>query len=65
MDKVRCLRNSFPALDIQVDGGLNEETTKIAAKAGANIIVAGSAIFKNENPKDVIASMRASVQAAL
>lgn len=32
MDKVRILRKNAPDLIIQVDGGLNEETTKIAAE---------------------------------
>ena len=33
------------AVDIQVDGGINEETLPAVLKAGANIIVAGSAVF--------------------
>lgn len=45
LSKVEQLRSRFPALDIQVDGGVNAETAKLAAKAGANVIVAGSAVF--------------------
>lgn len=36
------------ALDIQVDGGINNETIKIAKNAGANIFVLGTAFFKSE-----------------
>ena len=33
------------ALDIQVDGGINRETIRTVLDAGANVIVAGSAVF--------------------
>eukprot|EP01128_Nolandella_sp_AFSM9_P010467 TRINITY_DN723_c0_g1_i2.p1 TRINITY_DN723_c0_g1~~TRINITY_DN723_c0_g1_i2.p1 ORF type:complete len:152 (-),score=42.41 TRINITY_DN723_c0_g1_i2:94-549(-) len=65
MNKVKALRSAFPSLDIQVDGGLGETTTTIAAAAGANVIVAGSAIFKSKQPENTIASMRKSVTEAL
>ena len=35
-------------IDIQVDGGINDETIKIADKAGANVFVLGTAFFKSE-----------------
>ncbi len=41
-------------VDIQVDGGINEHTAKLAAKAGANIMVAGSYLFKAENMGDAV-----------
>lgn len=65
MPKVAALRSKYPSLDIQVDGGLSPSTIDQAAAAGANVIVAGSAIFKAESPKDCIATLRASVDAAL
>ena len=37
-------------LDIQIDGGINKETIIKAAAAGANILVAGSAVFGNPDP---------------
>ena len=37
-----------------VDGGINPETVKIAGRAGANVMVAGSAVFNSENPKETI-----------
>ena len=46
MPKVLALRNEHPDLDIQVDGGLGPTTIDAAAAAGANLIVAGSSVFK-------------------
>ena len=45
-------------LDIQVDGGISESNTATVTAAGANIIVAGSAIFKSKKPRSVIEAMR-------
>ncbi|KAK9723365.1 RIBULOSE-phosphate 3-epimerase [Basidiobolus ranarum] len=61
MPKVRELRQRYPELDIQVDGGLALDTIDQAAKAGANVIVAGTAIFKSASPKDTIALLRKAV----
>ncbi|MBQ8435720.1 MAG: ribulose-phosphate 3-epimerase, partial [Oscillospiraceae bacterium] len=47
-------------VDIQVDGGINAETAQLAAKAGANILVAGSYIFKSENMKDSVRVLSAA-----
>ncbi len=45
-------------LDIQVDGGISLETAPIAIKAGANVLVAGSAVFGAENPAEMIERLR-------
>jgi len=58
MDKVKEIRNIKPKLDIEVDGGINDKTSKIAVKAGANILVAGSYIFKAPNRKNAINSLK-------
>lgn len=63
MPKIEALRNINPHIDIEVDGGVNAETVKIAAKAGANVFVAGSAVFKSENPAQTIARLRANAAA--
>ena len=53
MDKIRLLRSLAdqinPNLDIQVDGGINYVTARVAIDAGANVLVAGSFIFDQEN----------------
>ncbi|WP_221564181.1 ribulose-phosphate 3-epimerase [Alkalihalobacillus sp. TS-13] len=45
-------------IDIEVDGGVNPETAKLCREYGANVLVAGSAIYKKENRKDAIESIR-------
>lgn len=45
-------------LDIEVDGGLKPENIHLATEAGANVIVAGSAVFGSKKPRKVIDSMR-------
>ncbi|XP_027117406.2 ribulose-phosphate 3-epimerase, cytoplasmic isoform-like [Coffea arabica] len=64
MDKVRALRQKYPSLDIEVDGGLGPSTIDIAASAGANCIVAGSSVFGASEPAQVISLMRKSVEEA-
>ena len=62
LDKVREIRKYADEngikLDIEVDGGINEENVRLAIDAGANIIVAGSSIFKSKMPSKVIRRMR-------
>ncbi len=59
LEKVRKLREKITELglnvDIQVDGGINSETAALVKKAGANILVSGSWLFKSE---DMAASVR-------
>ena len=43
----------MPEMQIQVDGGLDLVTVEAAATAGANMIVAGSSIFKEGNPQEI------------
>jgi transketolase len=43
--KVHAIRAKFPKLEIEVDGGINPETSERASEAGANILAAASAIF--------------------
>ena len=58
IEKIKELRKLRPELDIEVDGGINLETAKLVKKAGANILVAGTAVFKAENKKEVIEELR-------
>jgi len=54
LPKARYLRDNYPNLDIQVDGGLNDITSKLAVEAGANIIVAGSYLFGQKDYKKAV-----------
>lgn len=46
------------AVDIQVDGGINDKTAKLVTAAGANILVAGSYVYGAEDVEQAIASLR-------
>lgn len=60
IDKVRTLRHErkYSKL-IQVDGGVDEGNVEELKEAGADVIVAGSSIFRSTDPKSVIAKLRA------
>lgn len=62
MPKVQALRKRYPELNVEVDGGLSEKTVDVAADAGANVIVAGSAVFGAQDPAHVIAKLREAVE---
>lgn len=44
--------------DIQVDGGINEKTLAVAARAGANVFVSGNAIFSSDNAEETIRNFK-------
>lgn len=58
LDKIKWIRERAPSLDIAVDGGINDETGKKCVKAGANVLIAGSYIFKAEDRVEAIESLR-------
>lgn len=62
MESVRALREMILkggyTVDIQVDGGINAETAKIAAAAGANIFVAGSSVFGAKDAAKAVSDIR-------
>ncbi len=62
LSKVRELRKLREKLDIQIDGGINKDTIKLAVEAGANIIVAGSAIFNSRDRKKAIEELRRAAE---
>jgi len=63
MPKLEWLRKRCPNLDLMVDGGINAETSEIAAKAGANQFVAGSYLFGKADMKAAVEDMRRRVNA--
>jgi ribulose-phosphate 3-epimerase len=58
MPKVKLLREEIDRLglpiDLEVDGGVAPKTAEVCAKNGANVLVAGSAIFRAEDAASVI-----------
>lgn len=61
MEKVEKLRTKYPHLDVQVDGGLGKDTIEPAAKAGANVIVAGTSVFGAQDPHEVVHFLKDTV----
>jgi len=65
LDKIKALRQMIQGKNlktlIQVDGGVNEKTIADVAAAGADIFVAGSAIFKSSDYTKTISSFRAKI----
>jgi len=56
------VRERYPDINIEVDGGISEATVDQAADAGANVIVAGSAVFGARDPAEVISKLREAVE---
>lgn len=60
IEKLRdfLIRNGRPDLDIEVDGGITEDNVNDVIAAGANVIVAGSAVFRSDDMKGTIRRLR-------
>lgn len=70
VDKVRRIKKMIGdrPIDIEIDGGVTPETAPLVAEAGANVLVAGSAIFKGgsvESYRQNISAIRAASDAAM
>ena len=63
LPKIAAIHAMRPALDIMVDGGINAETAVRAAKAGANMFVAGSYLFRQTDMRAAVAAMRRGLAA--
>lgn len=48
-----------PDMDIEIDGGVTEGNASIIREAGANVLVAGSAVFRSPDPRKTIAALKA------
>ncbi len=60
LDKIRKLREMAPDIDIEVDGGVNKDNVAELVRAGANVLVAGTAVFGGdiaENTRGMIERM--------
>lgn len=52
----------LPPFDIEVDGGINDETAKLCVEAGANVLVAGSHLFKNPDLTQAVHTLRKAAE---
>jgi ribulose-phosphate 3-epimerase len=69
VDKIRRIRKMLDEAGnsecvIEVDGGITPETAPLAAGAGAEVLVAGSAVFKKDDYQKAIADIRAAAEGA-
>ena len=62
LDKIRAIRKEIGArpIHLEVDGGINEKTVPLVVEAGANVLVAGAAVFKGGSYKENIDAVRAA-----
>lgn len=62
LPKIEFLRRTFDArgmtCELEVDGGINPETAKLCIRAGADVLVAGSAVFKAADRAGLIRALR-------
>ncbi|WP_295559726.1 ribulose-phosphate 3-epimerase [uncultured Hyphomicrobium sp.] len=66
LEKIRRVRSMIGdrPIDLEVDGGVTPETAALVAEAGANVLVAGSAVFKGGNKESYAANIKAIRTAA-
>lgn len=70
LHKIRTLRQmllerQLGHIDIEVDGGINEDTAPLVVEAGANVLVAGSAVFGKVDRKEAISVLRGRAEKAI
>ena len=58
LSKIRQIKEKCPSLLVEVDGGVNRETAPLCREAGADVLVAGTAVFRAEEPALAIAQLR-------
>jgi ribulose-phosphate 3-epimerase len=53
IDKIKAARALIDQqgrpIDLEIDGGINPDTAKLCVQAGADVLVAGTAVFKDKN----------------
>jgi ribulose-phosphate 3-epimerase len=68
LDKVTAVRGAIDlgglAVDLEVDGGIDQHTAARAVAAGANVLVSGSAVFGRERPWEAVEAIRAASAAS-
>lgn len=62
LEKIEEIRKNFPEKNIQIDGGITNETAPLAIAAGANWLVSGSYIFQSDDMQLACNALRKSIQ---
>ena len=62
IEKIKSVKNIIgdKNIEIEVDGGINLNNVNDVKKAGANVLVSGSTIFKNSDYKTIIEKLRST-----
>ena len=67
LDTIRQVRELIgrynPGCELEVDGGINQKTAARAVRAGADVLVAGSAVYGGADAAERIAALRAAALA--
>ena len=60
LDKIKSIKKMIEnkPIEIEVDGGINEDTAKLAIEAGADVLVAGSYVFGANNYNEAIKKLK-------
>ena len=58
IDKIKKIRLMDKNIDIEVDGGIGEDNIKSVVDAGANVIVAGSSVFRADDVKKAVENLK-------
>ena len=60
LKKITWLKARYPHLEVEVDGGVNRDTAPLCREAGADVLVAGTAVFKAADPEAEMRALRAA-----
>ena len=60
INRVKYFKTNYPEILVEVDGGVSTDNSAILSENGADILVAGSAIFKSKDPIETIRIMKQS-----
>ena len=60
INRVKYFKTNYPEILVEVDGGVSKDNSAILSENGADILVAGSAIFKSKDPIETIRIMKQS-----
>jgi ribulose-phosphate 3-epimerase len=60
MEKVKRAKSLNDKIDIEVDGGINSDSARVSIQNGANVLVAGTSIFKTKDYAKAIRELRGS-----
>jgi len=63
--KARAVRESFPEVDISIDGGIDLDNCAEAAAHGCNVFIAGTSLYRSDDMRAAVAEMRSKALAAL